>query len=95
MPTNGYEIALEHATIEIDVINAQIEKLTHRKGLIDKLIDCLRELVPESEPLVGSSPARHAPALESFAHEAHAHHGHEHESYPHESTTSEHQEVPA
>ncbi len=48
MPIDAYEIARQHATHEITEINAQIEKLTHRKGLIDKLLELFESLDPHS-----------------------------------------------
>jgi hypothetical protein len=48
MPTDCYETACEHATNEIDEISAQIERLTRRKELLEKLLEPLKLLVRES-----------------------------------------------
>jgi hypothetical protein len=48
MSTNTYQIAFEHATSEITEINAQLEKLTQRKDLIEKLQELLKQVVPQS-----------------------------------------------
>ena len=48
MPIHAYELARQCATIEIDEINAQIEKLTQRKGLISRLLGVFEELDPSS-----------------------------------------------
>jgi hypothetical protein len=48
MSTNCYQIACEHATNEIAEINAQIQRLTRRKELLEKLLEPLKLLVPES-----------------------------------------------
>ena len=42
-----YETAYEHATSEIAEIDAQIERLTRRKELLEKLLEPLKLLVPE------------------------------------------------
>ncbi len=47
-----YEIAYEHASEEIAAIEAQIQRLTHRKELLERLLEPLQHLVSES----GSSP---------------------------------------
>ncbi len=49
MSTNCYEIAFEHATNEIAEIEAQIERLTSRKELLEKLLEPLKLLVRESD----------------------------------------------
>jgi hypothetical protein len=49
MSTNNYyEIAYEHASSEIAEINEQIQRLTRRKELLEKLLEPLKLLVPES-----------------------------------------------
>lgn len=48
MSTNTYQIAFEHATSEITEINTQLEKLTQRKDLIEKLQELLKQVVPQS-----------------------------------------------
>ena len=48
MSTDCYQMAYEHATHEIAEINAQIERLTRRKELLEKLLQPLELLVPES-----------------------------------------------
>jgi hypothetical protein len=48
MSTNPYKIAYERATSEIAEIDAQIERLTRRKELLQKLLDPLEPLLSES-----------------------------------------------
>ncbi len=48
MSTNCYQIAFEHATKEITEINAEMQRLTRRKELLEKLLEPLKLLVPES-----------------------------------------------
>jgi hypothetical protein len=48
MSTHCYQIAYEHAINEITEVNAQIESLTHRKGMLEKLLEPLNLLVSES-----------------------------------------------
>ncbi len=48
MSTNCYQIAWEHATNEIAEINAQIQRLARRKELLEKLLEPLKLLLPES-----------------------------------------------
>jgi hypothetical protein len=51
MSTNVYQVARHHATTEISEINAQIEQLTQRKGLIEKLLGLFEQL---DSPSTGS-----------------------------------------
>jgi hypothetical protein len=48
MSANAYEVARQHATIEINEINAQIETLTQRKGLVEKLLALFEQLDTQS-----------------------------------------------
>jgi hypothetical protein len=48
MSTDPYKIAYERATSEIAGINAQIERLTRRKELLQKLLEPLQPLLEES-----------------------------------------------
>lgn len=48
MSTNCYQIAFEHAAKEIAEINAEMQRLTRRKELLEKLLEPLKLLVPES-----------------------------------------------
>jgi hypothetical protein len=54
MHENAYEIARQHAASEIAEINAQIEKLTHRKKLINQLLELYTQLSPLPESNDGS-----------------------------------------
>ncbi len=49
MSTNAYHIAYEHATNEIAEINAQIQKLTRRKELLENLLEPIKLLVAECD----------------------------------------------
>lgn len=49
MPTNGYQVAFEHAVNEIGEINALLDKLTRRKDLLEKLVDLLKYVEPQTE----------------------------------------------
>lgn len=51
MTTNGFQLAIEHATAEINEIDIQLQKLTRRKFQTEKILDCLKELVAESGPV--------------------------------------------
>jgi|GEM_PF-6192148 hypothetical protein len=62
MSTNAYELARQHANNEINEINEQIEKLTQRKGLIEKLLGVFEELDPQSSS--ADHPASEAQAPE-------------------------------
>lgn len=75
MSTNCYQIAFEHATNELAEINAHIERLTHRKELLEKLLEPLRLLIPDpgsvaihatvSDGVNTESPASEAAAQDS------------------------------
>jgi hypothetical protein len=77
MTTNGFHLAIDHATAELNEIDLQLQKLTRRKFQTEKILDCLKELVAESdpaavatagptpEPLNHQAPAEIAPAPES------------------------------
>ena len=60
MSPNGYQLALEQATNEEIEINTQIEKLNRRKQSIEKLLELLDNLMPQSHP-VGALAAHPAP----------------------------------
>ena len=49
MPANCYQITYEPAAREIAAINAQIQELTRRKQLLEKLLEPLALLVPPSD----------------------------------------------
>ncbi len=77
MPTNGYQSALEHATHEISEINTriteihlQLEKLAHRKDLIEKLVEMLKQVDPQSDPVETSAMVADAQAAEAPVAEA-------------------------
>lgn len=44
MPTNGYQVAFEQAVNEIGAINVNMEKLTLRKAMLERLVDLLKEI---------------------------------------------------
>jgi Protein of unknown function (DUF2934) len=78
MTSNGYQIALEHAKNEIAEINAQLEKLAQRKHLIEKLVEMLVHVDPQSGPVdtlakVPDEPVQKAAAPDVAEHEAAAH----------------------
>lgn len=66
MPTNGYQVALEHATHEINEINALIEKLARRRSLVEKLVELLKDVDSPSEPADSSARVADAPARETL-----------------------------
>src|SRR6202044_1912275 len=51
MSANYYQVAYEHATHEIAEIGPQIERLARRKQLLEKLLEPLKLLVPESDAI--------------------------------------------
>jgi len=80
MNTHPYQIAQEHATNEVNEIDAQIEMLMQRKVRIGKLVELLKELVPQAGEANGAAVAA---VQEGSGHEAEgAHHneGAEHEA---------------
>jgi len=48
MSSYGYQIAHQQAVSEIAEINAQLEMLSHRKEMLEKLLGLLQQLAPES-----------------------------------------------
>jgi hypothetical protein len=70
MSANCYQTAYEHATNEIAEINAQIQRLTHRKQLLEKLLEPLKLLVPESVSLAIAATASDGSNTEFPASEA-------------------------
>ncbi len=70
MATNGFQLAIEHATAEINDIDNQLQKLTRRKFQTEKILDCLKELVAESDPVSTTAIASAAPVPETAAPQA-------------------------
>ncbi|MGB8029942.1 MAG: DUF2934 domain-containing protein [Terracidiphilus sp.] len=70
MSTNYYQIARDHATNEIAEIYAQIQRLTRRKELLEKLLEPLKLLVPESGPVEFPASVSDGSNTESSAREA-------------------------
>jgi hypothetical protein len=67
MSADCYRIASEHAINEIAEINAQIERLNGRKELLEKLLESLKLLVPETGSAALRSKASDSPDSESEA----------------------------
>lgn len=84
MSINGYQIAIVEATNEIAEINAQLEKLTQRKDLIEKLLGVLKDVATQSESLDASATIPHAPPAEVPATDAAIHHATAHEAAAHD-----------
>jgi hypothetical protein len=51
MTINGYELALEQAKNEHSEIRVKIDELLSRSEMIEKLLECLKALVPQHEAL--------------------------------------------
>ncbi len=49
MTINGYELALEQAKNEHSEIRVKIDELLGRSEMIEKLLECLKALVPQHE----------------------------------------------
>lgn len=54
MSMNVYEIACQHASGEIAEIDSQIDRLTHRKELIGKLLALFEQLDEQFAPIDSS-----------------------------------------
>lgn len=87
MSINGYQIAIVEATNEIAEINAELEKLTQRKNLIEKLLGVLKDVATQSESFDASATIPHAPAAEVPATDAATDRAAVHEAAVHKAET--------
>jgi hypothetical protein len=71
MSESGYEVAFAFATAEAKELSEQIEQLTSRKALVEKVLESLTPLIPQHKP--AEEPTASAEGHEAKAHEAEAH----------------------
>ena len=74
MENNNYVLAHQQASKEREDLRIQIEKLLARDGKLEKLVDCLKELVPEAE--LAATPERHQAGSDDHSGERHHHEAH-------------------
>lgn len=71
MQNDYYVLAHEQAAKERAELRAQIEKLLARDTKLEKLVDCLKEFLPEPAAVEVNSNGHH----HDGGHEHHEHHG--------------------
>ncbi len=71
MTINGYELALEQAKNEHSEIRVKIDELLGRSEMIEKLLECLKVLVPQHEAIEMPITANENHSGEGHGNEAH------------------------
>jgi hypothetical protein len=71
MTINGYELALEQAKNEHGEIRVKIDELLGRSEMIEKLLECLKALVPQHESIEMPINAPEHHSGEGHGNEAH------------------------
>ena len=71
MTINGYELALEQAKNEHSEIRVKIDELLGRSEMIEKLLECLKALVPQHEAIEMPITANEHHSGEGHGSEAH------------------------